>query len=77
MVFEIDWLKRAGFNMIRKHIKVEPRLYYYHCDRLGIMVWQDHVSGGKGAKWTFLKPDPVDAEWRMSTTSSSCWSWRA
>lgn len=63
MVFEIDWLKRAGFNMIRKHIKVEPRLYYYHCDRLGIMVWQDHVSGGKGAKWTFLKPDPVDAEW--------------
>ncbi len=63
MVFEIDWLKRAGFNMIRKHIKVEPRLYYYHCDRLGMMVWQDHVSGGKGPPWTFLKPDPKDAEW--------------
>jgi beta-galactosidase/beta-glucuronidase len=63
MAFEIDWLKRAGFNMIRKHIKVEPRLYYYHCDRLGMMVWQDHVSGGKGAKWTFLKPEPADAEW--------------
>lgn len=63
MVFEIDWLKSAGFNMIRKHIKVEPRLYYYHCDRLGMMVWQDHVSGGKGASWTRLKPDPQDAEW--------------
>jgi len=63
VAFEIDWLKRAGFNMIRKHIKVEPRLYYYHCDRLGMMVWQDHVSGGKGAPWTFLKPDPKDAEW--------------
>jgi len=63
MAFEIDWLKRAGFNMIRKHIKVEPRLYYYHCDRIGMMVWQDQVSGGKGAKWTFLKPEPRDAEW--------------
>ena len=63
MAFEIDWLKRAGFNMIRKHIKVEPRLYYYQCDRLGMMVWQDHVSGGKGPAWTFLKPDPKDAEW--------------
>ncbi|MDX9867524.1 MAG: glycoside hydrolase family 2 TIM barrel-domain containing protein [Kiritimatiellia bacterium] len=63
MVFEIGWLRRAGFNMIRKHIKVEPRLYYYHCDRIGMMVWQDQVSGGKGAPWTFLKPEPRDAEW--------------
>lgn len=63
MAFEIGWLKSAGFNMIRKHIKVEPRLYYYQCDRLGIMVWQDHVSGGPGAKWTFLKPEPKDAVW--------------
>jgi beta-galactosidase/beta-glucuronidase len=63
MQFEIGWLKRAGFNMIRKHIKVEPRLYYYHCDLLGLMVWQDHVSGGKSPPWTFLKPDPKDAEW--------------
>ncbi len=63
MAFEIGWLKRAGFNMIRKHIKVEPRLYYYHCDRLGMLVWQDHVSGGKGPPWTFLKPEPKDAEW--------------
>lgn len=63
MLFDIEFLKAAGFNMIRKHIKVEPRRYYYHCDRLGMMVWQDHVSGGEGPPWTRLKPDPVDAEW--------------
>lgn len=66
MLFDIEWLKAAGFNMIRKHIKVEPRRYYYHCDRLGMMVWQDHVSGGVGKAWpawTRLKPHPVDAEW--------------
>ncbi|MEM9588476.1 MAG: sulfatase-like hydrolase/transferase, partial [Planctomycetota bacterium] len=47
-LFEIGFLKRAGFNMIRKHIKVEPRRYYYQCDRLGMMVWQDQVEGGAG-----------------------------
>ncbi|WP_234734663.1 glycoside hydrolase family 2 protein [Tellurirhabdus bombi] len=45
MVFEIDFLKKSGFNMLRKHIKVEPARYYYHCDRLGILVWQDMPSG--------------------------------
>ena len=63
MVFDIEWLKAAGFNMIRKHIKVEPRRYYYHCDRLGMMVWQDQVSGGPQPEWTRLKPNPEDAEW--------------
>ena len=41
MIFEIDYLRRAGFNTLRKHIKIEPARYYYHCDRLGILVWQD------------------------------------
>ncbi|RMG37889.1 MAG: glycoside hydrolase family 2, partial [Planctomycetota bacterium] len=66
MRFDIEFLKRAGFNMVRKHIKVEPRRYYYHCDRLGIMVWQDHVSGGLTSAWppwTRLQPDPVDGHW--------------
>ncbi len=66
MLFDIQWLKAAGFNMIRKHIKVEPRRYYYHCDRLGMLVWQDHVSGGEKSgwpEWTRLKPNPVDAQW--------------
>ena len=34
-------LKELGYNTIRKHIKVEPERFYYHCDKLGMMVWQD------------------------------------
>ncbi|GAB4008713.1 glycoside hydrolase family 2 TIM barrel-domain containing protein [Spirosoma migulaei] len=45
MAFEIDFLKKSGFNMLRKHIKVEPDRYYYLCDKLGILVWQDMPSG--------------------------------
>lgn len=63
MLYDIEYLKSAGFNMIRKHIKVEPRRYYYHCDRLGMLVWQDQVSGGINPPWTFLAPNPVDAKW--------------
>ena len=40
-------MKRLGFNMLRKHIKIEPLRWYYHCDRLGMIVWQDMMSGGK------------------------------
>ncbi len=63
MLSDIEFLKAAGFNMIRKHIKVEPRRYYYHCDRLGMMVWQDQVSGGKNPPWTRMEKNPKDAEW--------------
>jgi beta-galactosidase len=56
--FEIGWLKEAGFNMIRKHIKVEPRRYYYHCDKIGMLLWQDQVSGGAQPKWMRLSPLP-------------------
>ncbi len=64
--FEIDYLKNAGFNMIRKHIKVEPRLYYHYCDRVGMLVWQDQVSGGRDPKWTRFEPNPEDAAWADS-----------
>ncbi len=63
MVFDIQFLKDAGFNMIRKHIKVEPRRYYYHCDKIGMMVWQDQVSGGNNPPWTRMDRDPKDADW--------------
>ncbi len=45
MAFDIGLLKRSGFNMMRKHIKIEPLRYYYLCDTQGIMIWQDMVSG--------------------------------
>ncbi|WP_341405572.1 family 43 glycosylhydrolase [Luteolibacter soli] len=73
MQSDIDFLKAAGFNTIRKHIKVEPRRYYAYCDRIGMLVWQDQVSSGTGGgrkkegssspPWTRLGPDPVDATW--------------
>jgi len=46
MVHDIATMKRLGFTMLRKHIKVEPLRWYYHCDRLGMLVWQDMVNGG-------------------------------
>ena len=46
MVWELNEVKKLGFNMLRKHIKIESLRWYYHCDRLGILVWQDFVSGG-------------------------------
>lgn len=47
LAFDIRVMKSLGFNMIRKHVKVEPLRWYYHCDRLGMIVWQDMVSGGE------------------------------
>ncbi len=41
LAYDIKLAKRAGFNLIRKHIKVEPQRWYYHCDKMGLMVWQD------------------------------------
>ena len=64
MLFDIRWLKEAGFNMIRKHVKVESRRYYYHCDRIGMLVWQDHVNTRSGSPpWTRNEPGPRDGRW--------------
>ncbi len=46
VIDELKMLKSMGFNMVRKHIKIEPYRWYFHCDRLGLIVWQDMVSGG-------------------------------
>ena len=46
MIFDIQTAKELGYNMLRKHIKVEPMRWYYHCDRLGMLVWQDMPNGG-------------------------------
>lgn len=49
--FDVEKTKAMGFNMIRKHIKVEPARWYYHCDKLGVLVWQDMPSGDLGNRW--------------------------
>ncbi len=46
LAYDIRLMKAMGFNMLRKHIKIEPLRWYYHCDRLGMLVWQDMVNGG-------------------------------
>jgi hypothetical protein len=51
LAYDIVKTKELGFNMIRKHVKVEPARWYTHCDRLGILVWQDMPSGGEGPGW--------------------------
>ncbi|MBR1747026.1 MAG: glycoside hydrolase family 2 [Clostridia bacterium] len=46
MIYDIQKMKDMGFNMLRKHIKIEPLRWYYHCDRIGMLVWQDMINGG-------------------------------
>lgn len=46
LIYDIRTMQRLGFNMMRKHLKIEAARWYYHCDRLGMIVWQDMVSGG-------------------------------
>lgn len=53
MIYDIKKMKELGFNMIRKHIKIENDRWYYHCDRLGMLVWQDMVNGGR--KYNMIK----------------------
>ena len=51
LAYDIQKTKDFGFNMIRKHVKVEPARWYAHCDRLGILVWQDMPSGDRSPHW--------------------------
>lgn len=51
LVYDIKKTKDFGYNMIRKHVKVEPARWYTHCDQLGIIVWQDMPSGGNSPRW--------------------------
>lgn len=51
LLFDIKKTKDFGFNMIRKHVKVEPARWYHHCDREGILVWQDMPNGDHSPHW--------------------------
>lgn len=51
LVYDVDKTKDWGFNMIRKHVKVEPAIWYTHCDKNGIIVWQDMPNGDSSPEW--------------------------
>jgi len=66
--YDIEMTKKLGFNMARKHVKVEPDRWYYWCDKLGLLVWQDMPSGDKSAKWK--GPSGFDGEEMQRTPES-------
>ncbi len=76
LAYDLVVTKKLGFNMLRKHVKVEPARFYYHCDKLGLLVWQDMPSGDKyiGAKDPDFKRTPESAanfekEWKEIVTA--------
>ncbi|OJU25599.1 MAG: beta-galactosidase [Sphingobacteriales bacterium 41-5] len=62
LAFDVAKTKQMGFNMIRKHIKVEPARWYKHCDSLGILVWQDMPSGDLGANQWDMRPGQISGK---------------
>ena len=61
--YDIRRMKELGFNMLRKHIKIEPSRWYYHCDRIGMLVWQDMVNGGEVYDMTYICTMPNAFMW--------------
>lgn len=55
LVYDIQKTKDFGYNMIRKHVKVEPARWYTHCDKIGLIVWQDMPNGDRGPEWQSRK----------------------
>ena len=72
MIFDIDKTKEWGFNMIRKHIKVEPAAWYTYCDRKGIIVWQDMPSGDRNPEWQ-MHQYFTGTELKRSAESEACY----
>lgn len=70
LLFDIEKTKEMGFNMIRKHVKVEPARWYYHADRLGMLVWQDMPSGDMGNRWE-VRPGVIREEMYKNRTAES------
>ncbi len=74
MRYDMEVLKEMGFNMLRKHIKVEPSLYYYYADSLGLLLWQDMVSGFESAKRSVQHVAwDAPADWGRPAESARQW----
>ena len=72
LLYDIQKTKDFGFNMIRKHIKVEPARWYTYCDKLGIIVWQDMPSGDRNPEWQNWKYFE-GTEMKRSAESEACY----
>ena len=71
LLYDLKKTKDFGFNMIRKHVKVEPARWYMYCDQLGIMVWQDMPSGGEGnPQWQMTQYFDAQ-EWNRTPVSEA------
>jgi hypothetical protein len=76
--YDIEMTKKLGFNMIRKHVKVEPDRWYYHCDKLGMLVWQDMPSGDRNAPWDpFGKHDNTELTRSKESSENFNLEWKA
>lgn len=74
--FDIEAIKGMGFNTIRKHIKIEPARWYYHADKLGMLVWQDMVTGASlepDAKKAFEEENDANVQQLYNYPSIICW----
>jgi len=70
LLFDIAKTKEMGFNAIRKHVKVEPARWYYHCDRTGMLVWQDMPSGDLGGGQWNTRPGMEGGSDKVRTDES-------
>ena len=70
MVYEAEYLKDIGCNMVRLHIKQNPRRYYYHCDRVGLLLWQDLINGRGRKKLDDWKEQWLTEQRRMQAHPS-------
>ncbi|MCX7421924.1 MAG: hypothetical protein NT013_20585 [Planctomycetia bacterium] len=69
--YDIEMTNKLGFNMIRKHVKVEPDRWYYHCDKLGMLVWQDMPSGDR-----YISPTDPDIKRSPESVANFENEWR-
>ena len=75
LVYDIQVMKDMGYNTIRKHIKVEPERFYYHCDLLGMVVWQDMPNGGGEYDMMFVTDLPNAYDWFARGVEDDRYNW--